>query len=62
MQEIYIDLCQKSINKKYEQGGNAHKTRWGGGQEWMENGIGRSEYRRAKEEFMDTLYESSGRT
>ena len=36
--------------------------RWGGGEEWLENGIGRSEYRIMREEFMDTLCESKGST
>lgn len=56
IQEIYTESLSKRVStRSYEQGGNVHKTRWGEGQEWMENGIGRSEYRRGKEEFMDTV-------
>lgn len=46
-ENIHRSLSRVST-RSYEQGGNVHKTRWGEGQEWMENGIGRSEYRRGE--------------
>lgn len=45
-----------------ETGMLTNKTRWGGGEEWTENGIGRSEYRMIRKEIIDTLCEFRGRT